>query len=348
MSLTPNKMSYHDLGSLQQIRTTAGKDKEGALRQAAEQFESIFFSMLLGSMRKAGEAFEVEGMMNSQTTKFYRDMQDSQMATELSQSGALGLADLLVQQLSPALGIQNKPPVQAHSLPDTTEKQLAMPKVILPARLSLAELSNTAQNVLNKTQQAVIPATEAIVPQAEIAPKAAKADWQVASPVEFVKQLLPAARQSAKALGLDPLALVAQAALETGWGQRMIKTVQGGNSFNLFGIKANSSWQGETAVVDTLEYRQGIAKKEQAKFRSYDSPQHSLQDYVAFIKQNPRYQDAVNATADPKAYFEQLQAAGYATDPAYANKIMAVYQSPALRQAVDELADAQELAPSAE
>lgn len=355
MSLTPNNMSYHDLGSLQQIRSTAGKDKEGALRQAAEQFESIFFSMLLGSMRKAGEAFEVEGMMNSQTTKFYRDMQDSQMATELSQSGALGLADLLVQQLSPALGIptksQSQSQPQTHTLPDAAEKQLAMPKVILPARLSSAEVSNTAQNVLNNTQHTVMPAIAEIatdVPQVDAKPKVDKAEWQVASPSEFVRQLLPAARQSAKALGLDPLALVAQAALETGWGKRMIKTGQGDHSFNLFGIKANNSWQGETAVVDTLEYRQGIAKKEQAKFRSYASPEHSLQDYVAFIKQNPRYQDAVNATADPKAYFEQLQAAGYATDPAYANKIMAVYQSPVLRQAVDELADAQEMAPSAE
>jgi peptidoglycan hydrolase FlgJ len=87
-------------------------------------------------------------------------------------------------------------------------------------------------------------------------------------------------------------------------------------------------------VVDTLEYRGGIAKKEQARFRSYASPEQSLQDYVNFIKQNPRYQDAVKSSGDVKAYFEQLQAAGYATDPAYAQKIMAVYQSPALQNAV--------------
>ncbi|WP_037054991.1 flagellar assembly peptidoglycan hydrolase FlgJ [Rheinheimera baltica] len=336
MSLTPNKMSYHDLGSLQQIRSNSGKDQVGALRQAAEQFESIFFSMLLGSMRKAGEAFEVDGMMNSQTTKFYRDMQDSQMATELSQSGALGLADLLVQQLSPAMGINKQDkdtPASGHQLHPVADKVLSMPKIILPA--------------IKQMQQSVSEPLKASSDITDVE-AAGKSAWQVSSPAEFVKSLLPAARQSAKVLGLDPLALVAQAALETGWGQRMIKTVQGGNSFNLFGIKANNGWQGETAVVDTLEYRQGIAKKEQAKFRAYESPEHSLQDYVEFIKQNPRYQDAVSASADVKAYFEQLQAAGYATDPAYAKKIIAVYQSPVLQQASTADANVKELHDAAE
>jgi peptidoglycan hydrolase FlgJ len=344
MSLNPNKMSYHDFGSLQQIRSNAGKDQAGALRQAAEQFESIFFSMLLSSMRKANEAFEVEGPMNSQASKFYRDMQDSQMATELSQNGALGLADLLVQQLSPALGIQpdsSKP--QSHTLQGSTDKPLAMPRVILPA------VKMQAKAALQPL--AITPLPQAPTPLAASAEQpdiAEQTRWQVASPAEFVQSILPAARQSAKALGLDPLALVAQAALETGWGQRMIKTAQGNNSFNLFGIKANHGWQGDTAVVDTLEYRGGIAKKEQAKFRSYASAEHCLQDYVAFIQQNPRYQDAVKASGNTKAYFEQLQAAGYATDPAYAQKIMAVYQSATVQSARSEHSGTKEITSAAE
>ncbi|HEY9042762.1 MAG TPA: glucosaminidase domain-containing protein, partial [Rheinheimera sp.] len=100
--------------------------------------------------------------------------------------------------------------------------------------------------------------------------------------------------------------------------------------------------------VDTLEYRGGIAKKEQARFRAYRSAEHSLQDYVNFIKQNPRYQDAVNVSADTKAYFEQLQAAGYATDPAYAQKIMAVYQSPALQSARSDDSETKEITYAAE
>lgn len=346
MSLTPNNVSYHDLTSLQQIRSSAGKDDKAALRQAAEQFESIFFSMLLSSMRKANAGFEVDGIMNSQTTKFYRDMHDSQLATDLAQKGALGLADLLVQQLSPALGgssAANGHSLSGHKLAGQSDNVLAMPKVILPAQK--AARPGTVENTVPAVS-AQISATP--VTAAEQVTETAPAQWQVQSPADFVKSLLPAARQTAKALGLDPLALVAQAALETGWGQRMIKTAKGTNSFNLFGIKANNGWQGDTAVVDTLEYRGGIAKKEQAKFRAYQSPQQSLQDYVAFIQQNPRYQDAVKASGDTKAYFEQLQAAGYATDPAYAQKIMAVYQSPVLQNARQSSGDTQDLGQTAD
>lgn len=321
MSLTPNNVSYHDLTSLQQINSNSGKDEKAALRQAAEQFESIFFSMLLSSMRKANEAFEVDGMMNSQTTKFYRDMHDSQMATDLAQKGALGLADLLVEQLSPALG---KKATSEHSIVSAAAepKTLHMPRYILPAVKTEVRQQASESSAITEKDAGTSQITSA-------KPEAEKPAWQVANPEQFVRTLLPAARETAKALGLDPLALIAQAALETGWGQRVIKTAKGESSFNLFGIKANNGWQGETAVVDTLEYRAGIAKKEQAKFRSYASPEHSLRDYADFIKQNPRYQDAVQATGDTKAYFEQLQAAGYATDPAYAQKIMAVYQSTA-------------------
>lgn len=346
MSLTPNNVSYHDLTSLQQIRSSAGKDEKAALRQAAQQFESIFFSMLLSSMRKANAGFEVDGMMNSQTTKFYRDMHDSQLATDLAQKGALGLADLLVQQLSPALGGSSA--ANGHSLPGQklagqSDNVLAMPKVILPALKAMR--SATADNTLPAVS-AQISATP--VTAAEQVTETAPAQWQVQSPADFVKSLLPAAQQTAKALGLDPLALVAQAALETGWGQRMIKTAKGANSFNLFGIKANHGWRGDTAVVDTLEYRGGVAKKEQARFRAYQSPEQSLQDYVAFIQQNPRYQGAVKASGDTKAYFEQLQAAGYATDPAYAQKIMAVYQSPVLQNARQSSGDTQDLGQTAD
>lgn len=343
MSIPAKNMSYHDLSSLQQIRGNAAKDKEGALRQAAEQFESIFFNMLLSSMRKANEAFEVEGMMNSQASKFYRDMQDSQMATELSQSGALGLADLLVKQLSPAMGITPTDDKKALAMPRAdADRALKMPKVILPA-----QHIEPRQALIMDGQAADDKAIAADAVKVTPAQKEHN-NWQVASPEEFVRNLLPAARHSAKALGLDPLALIAQAALETGWGQRMIKTAAGSNSFNLFGIKANNGWQGDTAVVDTLEYRGGIAKKEQAKFRSYSSPEQSLHDYVAFIKHNPRYQDAVNASSDTKAYFEQLQAAGYATDPAYAKKIMAVYQSPALQNARDAMTETKDSAAAAD
>ena len=166
--------------------------------------------------------------------------------------------------------------------------------------------------------------------------------------VEFIRSLLPAARKAASSLGLDPLALIAQAALETGWGKLMIKTASGDNSFNLFGIKASRNWQGDTAVVDTLEYRQGVARKEQAKFRAYTSPEDSLRDYTEFIANSLRYQQAVAAAAEPAAYFSELQAAGYATDPNYAQKIMSVYRSTAFEQVRAELESTQDFAAAAD
>ena len=228
----------------------------------------------------------------------------------------------------------------------------------LPARpdsssvLSNSELSSNVKHTLNAIAE--LPKASSLSEQASAqasasantaltAASAAKVsattrpDWQIGSPEDFVRKLLPAAKQAAKALGLDPMAMIAQAALETGWGQRMIKTAQGDNSFNLFGIKAQRNWQGESAVVDTLEFRGGVAQKEQARFRAYSSPEQSLQDYANFISDSPRYQQAIQVAAQPAAYFNELQAAGYATDPAYAKKIMAVYQSPAFNQVRAEL-----------
>ncbi|MBU2179068.1 MAG: glucosaminidase domain-containing protein, partial [Gammaproteobacteria bacterium] len=133
-------------------------------------------------------------------------------------------------------------------------------------------------------------------------------------------------------LGLEPLALIAQAALETGWGQRMFKTGTGQNSNNLFGIKAQANWQGQVAVVDTLEYRQGVAQKEKARFRAYDNAEQSLHDYVDLIQSNPRYQAALSVASDTKAYFQRLQAAGYATDPNYAQKILSVLEGSSFKE----------------
>lgn len=358
--------SYHDLSSLQQIRSASRSDEQGALRQAAEQFEAIFFNMLLKSMRQANAAFEAEGLMNSQTTEFYRDMHDSQMASDLAQKGSLGLADLLVQQLDPkAAAAQRKKPDNL-LMPGQSAAELALPEtqhytqqtdlallkahaalqlvqadVIQPGRREISQLSPLLDKLQQQRER--VQAEQAAAEQARLAHAAsseqvaAATEFKADSPVEFIRSLLPAARKAASALGLDPLALIAQAALETGWGKRMIKTASGDNSFNLFGIKASRNWQGDTAVVDTLEYRQGVARKEQAKFRAYDSPEQSLQDYTNFIGNSLRYQQAVAVATEPAAYFSELQAAGYATDPNYAQKIMSVFKSSAFEQVRAEL-----------
>ncbi len=341
MSLTNNQVSYHDVNSLQNIRTAAKSDEKGGLRQAAEQFEAIFMSMLLTSMRKANAAFEAEGMMNSQTTEFYRDMHDSQLATDLAQKGALGLADLLVAQLDPTAGAKRPIKQTELNMPGSASFHPLPERPDASRALNNAEMSTGVKQKLQAI--ADLPAGPAIAARSKPLSKPARAeplaqtDWQIGSPQEFVRKLLPAAKQAAKALGLDPMAMIAQAALETGWGQRMIKTAKGDNSFNLFGIKAHNNWQGDSAVVDTLEFRGGVAQKEQARFRAYGSPEQSLQDYASFISSSPRYQQALEVVAEPAAYFTELQAAGYATDPEYAKKIMAVYQSPTFNQVRAEL-----------
>lgn len=370
--------SYHDLSSLQQIRTAAKNDEKGGLRRAAEQFEAIFFNMLLKSMRQANAAFESEGMMNSQTTEFYRDMHDSQMASDLAQKGSLGLADLLVQQLDPQAIVAQRRKADSLLMPgESANKGLVLPEaqhfteqsdlallkaqamqqlvqadVIQPGRRELSQLSPLLDK-LQQQRERVQAEKAAAEKSKEVQPVAATTATQdtvfrADSPVEFIRSLLPAAKQAASALGLDPLALIAQAALETGWGKRMIKTASGDNSFNLFGIKASRNWQGDTAVVDTLEYRQGVAKKEQAKFRAYSSPEQSLQDYTQFIGNSVRYQQAVAAAKEPAAYFSELQAAGYATDPNYAQKIMSVFNSSAFEQVRSELNSAKDFSDAAD
>jgi len=140
-----------------------------------------------------------------------------------------------------------------------------------------------------------------------------------------VQQLYPHAKAAADKAGLAPEALLAQAALETGWGQKMIPGERNGSSHNLFNIKADQRWSGARSHVTTLEYSDGIAKKEQAAFRAYPTISESFDDFVRFLQEHPRYQQALAAGTDVKQFSEALQQAGYATDPGYAAKIQQLY-----------------------
>jgi flagellar protein FlgJ len=147
------------------------------------------------------------------------------------------------------------------------------------------------------------------------------------SPESFLGQLWPVAEEAAARLNLAPEALLAQAALETGWGRHVIRHRSGHSSHNLFGIKADARWDGDRIRVSTLEYREGVALQTRANFRAYASFEDSFADYVDFLQRNPRYREALAKTDDPKAYFAALQQAGYATDPAYAEKIQKILES---------------------
>jgi flagellar protein FlgJ len=147
------------------------------------------------------------------------------------------------------------------------------------------------------------------------------------SPEDFVQQLWPCAEAAGRELGIAPTHLIAQAALETGWGKSLPCDANGNPSFNFFGIKAGADWTGDTVATRTLEFQGGLPTPQVARFRAYDSAQDSFRDYVALLRDNPRYATALNTGNDAQAFATALQRGGYATDPAYARKIASIAQN---------------------
>ena len=280
---------YTDFSALGSLRARARADREGAVDEVARQFESLFTQMMLRSMRDASFG---GGLLDSQQSRFYRDMYDQQLAIELSSQRGLGLAEVIKRQLQ---GMQ--PASGAGRTPTDYRVQAITPAPIDPA--TPAE----APPVLDGT------------------------------PEGFVHTLWPAAEKAARELGLPPEALLAQAALETGWGAHVMTRADGSSSHNLFGIKADERWSGERVTVTTLEYRDGVAVRTRADFRAYTDWEESFTDYVRFVRDNPRYRQALEVADDPQRYFEALQKAGYATDPAYAEKIQRILERGTLHTA---------------
>lgn len=300
--------NVHDLSSLNRLREAAYSNDDKALKEAAQQFEAIFVQMMLKSMRKAQDALaDKDSPFNSEEVKFYRDMHDKQLAQDLSSGGGVGLADIIVQQLG------------QHDINDY------IPASVARSDGNLASLNRQRHYRIEQAQQTAAAISD---PQALEAFKTAA----FSNPQEFVEQLWPAASKAAAEIGVEPQALLAQAAVETGWGQHVIHHGNGNSANNLFGIKANSAWEGESATVKTMEFDGTVARQERAAFRSYDNLEQGFVDYVTFIRGQDRYRGAIESAADPKAYFNALQEAGYATDPHYAEKVMAVYNSDSLRR----------------
>lgn len=303
MIKNPNDIGFiHDISSLDTLRQKAvkeGKDGEQeALRAAARQFESIFTSMMLKSMREANEGFE-SNFMSSQNEKFYRQMLDEQMASELSASGSMGLADMIVAQLTVGQSDDNS--------------EAAM----RDAANSVVEYRRVDPQKARQTEQRLIESGELS--------RSADTAIRFDSPESFVSAMKPYAEKAAKALGVEPSLLIAQAALETGWGQKVVKNARG-SSNNLFNIKADRSWQGDKVATQTLEFHDNTPVKETAAFRSYSSYQDSFNDYVRFLNDNPRYETALQQRGDSESFIRGIHRAGYATDPSYADKVLRVQQ----------------------
>jgi len=157
------------------------------------------------------------------------------------------------------------------------------------------------------------------------------------SPEAFVRSIWPHAKKVAAELGIPARAVVAQAALETGWGRRLAGGREGQTaSHNLFGIKALGDWSGDSVQVATHEYVDGARITTQARFRRYVSPADSFADYARLLS-HPRFAAARGSGDDVHRFAHALQHAGYATDPAYAAKIVAIAHGDTLRRALDGL-----------
>ncbi|MCP9339277.1 flagellar assembly peptidoglycan hydrolase FlgJ [Stutzerimonas xanthomarina] len=361
---TPDSGSYSDLNRLNQLKV--GKDRDGAenVRKVAQEFESLFMNEMLKSMRSATEVMAKDNPLSSQASKQYQDMHDQQLSVTLSkEGGGIGLADVLIRQLSKQQEPSEKPNPFAQVAQTEGAKWSSNPnskiapvdparndsqllnqrRLALPGRLAErahAEVAAAITQADQSSQAGAVqplvdldwkPATAFAAPQdapltingVDAANPNAPSKTRFSSPAEFIATMLPMAEKAAKRLGVEPRLLVAQAALETGWGKSIIKQKDGTNSHNLFGIKA-TGWDGASAKVTTTEYVNGKATKEVAGFRAYDSFEHSFNDYVRLLENNDRYKPALqvaSASGNSERFVNELQRAGYATDPQYARKI---------------------------
>lgn len=319
------------------------------IQQAAREFEGLFAQILIKSMRDASFGDSLFPGEN----QLYRDMYDQQLARSMTDGPGLGLAQVIARQLGasePGPALDTRLPA-AVTAPGHIRMTAPGPVPVAGAAAPVqAEAPSPAQSPMDRfidrlmarARPAAQAASRAVEEVAARAPAAIDSAVQFASnldprsPEGFVAKVWPHAQRAARELGVDPRALVAQAALETGWGRRMIQRGDGGSANNLFGIKA-TGWNGERASANTHEYRDGVRRNERADFRAYASPAESFADYVRLLKRSPRYAQALQAGGDVRGFAQALQRAGYATDPSYADKITAIANGPTLRKALGRI-----------
>lgn len=276
----------YDARSLDGLKNQLRQQPQQGLRQVAEQLESVFVQLMLKSMRAA---LPQDDLLSNQQSRLYTSLYDQQVAQDLSRKG-LGFADIMVEQLarqSHELEENHAPsPLNA----DLPERIVTAFRRFLPEQNKTDSQHNGAENGLG-----------------------------------FLAKLLLPARIASENSGIPHLLIVAQAALESGWGQRQIMTAEGTPSHNLFGIKAGKNWRGKVTNIVTTEYIDGQPVKMREDFRVYSSYFEAVADYVNLLTQSKRYAKVAAANTPEQAAIA-LQAAGYATDPGYAQKLIQLIQ----------------------
>ncbi|MBQ0729514.1 MAG: flagellar assembly peptidoglycan hydrolase FlgJ [Oleispira antarctica] len=343
---------YTDLNSLQSINDIGRKDKGEALRKVAEQFESMFVKMMMKSMRDANKVFQEDSLMHSPQEDFYQQMYDDQLSVSLTGKQGMGLADVIYRQLNQEYGDPTKNREEKTWQPlDDRRKNFSHAIDFNQIEKKNTQLQPKKENTgfeidttfVNK-EKPVLDASNKTINTDKTIGKTADKLQTFDSPSDFIETIYPVAEKIAKDMGVSPQAIVSQAALETGWGKFVIhgENSQGEkeNSFNFFGIKADSRWEGEKVSVTTHEYRDGQRVTEKADFRSYPTIEAGLKDYADFL-QAQRYEKAIAAGTDVEQYAKELQQAGYATDPKYAQKITRIANSELMQQTLNNTSLAQ-------
>lgn len=306
-ALNPSIFDVNGLAALKRPLKSGDKD---ALKAAAQQFEALFLQMVLKSMREASPR---EGLFDSEQTRLYESLLDQQMGQVLSRQGGMGLAALIERQLSRS---SDEPTAFEGGLPlnpATRMYPLAPPTRALPLP------------AVDGARPAAVPAPAPALPAAATPPSAGAQD--------FVDRVWPHAQDAGRATGIPASFLVAQAALETGWGRSEPRRADGSPSHNLFGIKAGRSWSGPVVEATTSEYIDGQTQPRVERFRAYGSYAEAFRDYANLLLESPRYA-AVVGTSDAASFARGLQRAGYASDPLYAAKLERIIGGQTLKAAL--------------
>lgn len=294
----PAANTYTDLNALAALKNAPNSPQ--AIHAVAQQVEALFLQMMLKSMRDAGTA---DGELDSNETSMYQDMFDKQVALTLSKRQDLGIARQFEHQLRP-----KDSPVPHGTAPLAAPQATQGPsRSAPPPHRSAADGGSQASGAGPSTAEHAM---------------------------QFVNEVLPTIQRAAQALGVNPLGMLAQAALETGWGQRMPRTADGSPSLNMFGIKAGDEWGGARAVADTVEFNGGVATQRRTAFRAYGSIGESVSDFAKLLRGSPRYRDAIAAGGSAQAYIQSIAKSGYASDPEYGNKLNQILNSNTLRAAL--------------
>ena len=343
-----NAMDPRSLGDLQ--RLARGENSAEALRAAAQQFEAVFMQMVFKSMR---DATPQGGMLDSEHTRMFQQLHDQQIASNLAQSGrGTGLADAIFRQLggeqmartgNTTIGPDGRTyfdltdvvrrPANPAVASRTAEKAAVQTEEIAAGTTNDREVvispSRSQRRVETAVGNEVVISPSQSVPRTA-APLASSAESRVGG---FVGKVWEHAAEAGQALGVPARFIVAQAGLETGWGRAELRHADGSPSHNLFNIKAGAGWKGDVVEVPVTEYANGRAYTENARFRAYPSYAEAFDDYVALLRDNPRYAGALHQQK-AAGFAAGLVRGGYATDPQYADKLVRVIGGGSLDAAV--------------